>query len=83
MILIRFADSESERQGLGFLAGRFTFKTWASGETIVSEAALAGLAREGIRFSVEGRATYERLVSARPSRSSARNWNVCTRSMSR
>jgi hypothetical protein len=53
MILIRFADSEAERQGLGFLAGRFTFKTWTGGETAVSEAALVGLAREGIRFSVE------------------------------
>lgn len=64
MILIRFADSEAERQALGFLAGRFTFKTWTGGETVVSEAALAGLAQQGIRFSVEGRATYDRLVPA-------------------
>ncbi len=49
--------------GIGYLAGRFAFKSWASGETMVSEAALSYLAREGIRFSVEGPATYERLVS--------------------
>jgi hypothetical protein len=64
MITIRFADAESERRGLGYLAGRFTFKSWATGETIVPEAALPLLAHESIRFSVEGPATYERLLPA-------------------
>ncbi len=58
MIHIRFADPTTERRALGYLAGRFSFKTWDNGDTIVSEAALADLARAGIRFSVEGPATY-------------------------
>lgn len=64
MILIRFPDSESKRRALGFLAGRFSFKSWATGEMAVPETALAHLATEGIPFSVEGPATYERLISA-------------------
>ena len=58
MIIIRFTDTAAERKGLGFLARRFSFKTWASGETLVPEAALASLAVEGIPFVVEGPATY-------------------------
>src|SRR5687768_3547641 len=48
MILIRFPDAESKRRALGFLAGRFSFKSWASGEIIVQETALEHLATEGI-----------------------------------
>jgi len=65
MIIIRFADAETERRALGFLASRFPGKTWASGQTMVPEAALAPLAREGLRFTVEGSATYEQLASLR------------------
>jgi hypothetical protein len=32
MIIIRFADNESKRLGLGHLLGRYSFKSWASGE---------------------------------------------------
>src|SRR5947209_1798304 len=64
MIVIRFDDLEAKRRALGFLAGRFSFKGWASGEMAVPETALAHLATEGIRFTVEGPATYERLISA-------------------
>jgi hypothetical protein len=64
MILIRFPDAEAKRRALGFLAGRFSFKSWASGEMAVQETALAHLATEGIPFCVEGQATYERLISA-------------------
>lgn len=64
MILIRFGDAESKRRALGFLAGRFSFKSWKTGEMAVPEAALAHLATEGIAFAAEGPATYERLVSA-------------------
>ena len=64
MIRIRFPDAASERRALGYLAGRYSFKTWASGETLVPEAALAALAVEGIRYLVEGPATYEHLVPA-------------------
>jgi hypothetical protein len=62
MIRIRFADPQSERRGLGYLAGRFPFKSWATGEMVVPEAALAALAVEGISFKVEGAATYEQNV---------------------
>jgi hypothetical protein len=65
MIIIRFADAESEKRALGFLAGRFSFKTWATGETMIPEAALSPLAQEGIRYTVEGPAGYERLASLR------------------
>jgi hypothetical protein len=64
MILIRFPDAQSERRALGFLAGRFAFKSWATGETLVPESALASLAVEGIPFTVEGPATYERNIPA-------------------
>jgi hypothetical protein len=62
MIRIRFSDAASERQALGYLAGRFSFKSWASGDTLVPAAALPYLAIEGIRFTVEGPATYEQLI---------------------
>jgi hypothetical protein len=64
-ILIRFPDSDSERKALGYLAGRFSSKSWATGEMIVPEAALARMAVEGIRYNVEGRATYQQLVPPR------------------
>ena len=64
MIVIRFDDAESKRRALGFLAGRFSFKSWSTGEMAVPESALAHLATEGIAFAVEGPATYERLISA-------------------
>jgi hypothetical protein len=64
MILIHFPDDKSKRRALGFLAGRFSFKSWATGELAVPEAALAHLATEGIPFVVEGPASYERLISA-------------------
>ena len=64
MIRIRFPDAASERRGLGYLLGRFSFKSWASGETLVPDHALPSLAREGIPFSVEGPATYEQIIQA-------------------
>ena len=62
MIQIHFPDAESKRQALGWLAGRFTFKSWASGEMIVPADALPYLAMEGIPFVVDGRATYEQMA---------------------
>ena len=64
MTIIRFDDSASKRRALGFLAGRFPFKSWSGGEMAVPEEALAHLATEGIAFAVEGPATYERLISS-------------------
>jgi hypothetical protein len=65
MIIIRFPDAQTKRRALGYLPGRFSFKSWASGEMMVPETALAFLAVEGIPFSVEGLATYERLAPLR------------------
>ncbi len=65
MVIIRFPDSETERRALGLLAGRFSGKSWITLETRVPEEALGFLAAEGVRFSVEGKATYERIASLR------------------
>lgn len=65
MIIIRFADEQMKRRALGFLPGRFSGKSWMTGEMMVSEEALAAMAREGIRFTVEGPATYEQIASFR------------------
>jgi hypothetical protein len=62
MILIRFADPQTERRALGYLAGRFPFKSWAGGDTLVPESALAALAVAGISFTVLGSPTYEQHV---------------------
>jgi hypothetical protein len=64
MIQIRFADTESKRAALSSLAGRFPFKSWATGEMLVPEDALPFLAVRGVAFSVEGPATYEQNGSA-------------------
>ncbi|MBI1899124.1 MAG: hypothetical protein HYS04_21700 [Acidobacteria bacterium] len=63
MIIIRFADDTAKRRALGFLAGRFSFKSWASGEMMVPPGALPSLALESIPFQVEGPATYEQLAT--------------------
>ena len=63
MIKVHFSNSETERKALGFLAGRFPFKTYADGYSLVPEAALARLAGEGIAFTVEGPAAYEQSFS--------------------
>jgi hypothetical protein len=62
MVIIRFADDAAERRGLGYLAGRFSFKSWVSGETMVPAAALSHLAIEGISFTVVGPATYDKFA---------------------
>ena len=64
MIRIRFPDLDSKRRAMGFLVGRFSCKSWATGEMLVPESALAHLAREGIPFISEGPATYEQIISA-------------------
>jgi hypothetical protein len=62
VIKLRFPNSESERKAIGFLAGRFSFKTFDDGCTLVPEAALSSLAVQGISFTVEGRAAYEYVI---------------------
>jgi hypothetical protein len=59
LIIIRFPDDGHKRRALGWLAGRFSFKSWATGELMVPDGALPYLAREGIRFQVEGPPKYE------------------------
>ncbi len=74
MMMIRFDDAETERKALGrLLAGRFALKSWASGETMVPNGALAYLAKEAIRFHIVGPATEEREAAFRRSLSSARH----------
>ena len=63
MIIIRFIEPAAERRALGFLAGKFSFKSWASGEMMVPPKALAYLAVEGISFFVVGPATDEQLTA--------------------
>ena len=58
MILIHFPNPEAKRSALSCLAGRFHFKSWASGEMLVPEDALAFLAVQGIAFTVQGPASY-------------------------
>ena len=67
MIIIRFRDEATRKRALGFLIGRFSGHSWASGEVAVPEEALVPLAREGIPFAVEGPATHERILSLRDS----------------
>ena len=64
MILIRFPNTDSKRSALAQLAGRFNFKSWASGEMLVPEDALPYLAVQGVSFTVEGPARYEQNGSA-------------------
>lgn len=62
LIRIRFADRESKHRALGFLAGRFSFTSYSTGEMLVVEPALAALAVEGISFTAEGPATYAEAI---------------------
>jgi hypothetical protein len=63
MVIIRFNHVEMRRRALGCLLGRFSGKSWVTGEVMVPEAALPYLAAEGVQFSVEGPATYSRVLS--------------------
>ncbi len=57
--LIHFRDRAVERRALGFLAGRFSFKTWRSGQTQVPMAALPALVAEGLPFVILPRQAAE------------------------
>jgi len=61
MILIRFPDAETKRVALSRLAGRYSFKSWASGEMLVPKDALPYLAVEGIVFTAQ-RVGYSRFA---------------------
>jgi len=63
MVIVRFDDQQTERRALEWLAGRFSFKTWANGDLMIHKAALPYLAREGISFKVKGPAKYEHSIA--------------------
>ena len=62
MIVIDNPDEGSHRRALGFLAGRFSLKTWATGEIMIPESALSALDTEGISYRVKGYPTYETMI---------------------
>jgi len=62
VVIIRFSTNEMRRRALGYLLGRFSGKSWATGEVMVPETALPHLAAEGIILTVEGPATYDRIL---------------------
>ncbi len=64
LIRIRFLNQDAKRRALGYLAGRFSFTSYATGEMLVVEPALAALAVEGIPFTAEGPATYAEAIPA-------------------
>lgn len=64
LIRLRFPHEQSKRLALGFLPGRFSFTSYATGKMMVEEAALSALAVEGISFVAEGLATYAEAIPA-------------------
>jgi len=62
MVIVRFPNAEMRRRALAYLLGRFSGKSWSSGEAMVPEHALSYMAAEGIVFTAEGPATYERIL---------------------
>ena len=54
MVTIIFSDRATERCALAFLVGRFSGRVLHSGEHLVPEAALEGLADQNIPFTVSG-----------------------------
>jgi hypothetical protein len=64
MVIIRSNDEAPKRRALGWLTGRFSFKSWVGGRMLVPEAALPELALEGIPFISEGPATYEQILTS-------------------
>ena len=64
MVVITFADKETQKKALGFLATRFSGKVLKTGEHIFPEAALAALAERNFEFTVKGRASYEQQIAA-------------------
>ncbi len=64
MVVITFPDNDTQKKALGFLLGRFSGKVLKNGAHIVPEAALAALADMNIRFTVHGKASYEKQIAA-------------------
>ncbi len=62
MIRVRFTDLDAKKRAMGRLAGRYSSKSFGTGEMLVPERALGFLAIESVSFQVEGPATYEQLA---------------------
>ena len=62
MEIVRFPTVDMRRRALGYLLGRFSGRSWVTGELLAPEPALPHLAAEGIMFSVEGAGTYDRIL---------------------
>ena len=62
MVIVRFPTVEIRRRAIAYLLGRFSGKSWSTGEVMVPEPALAYMAADGIVFTVEGSATYDRIL---------------------
>src|SRR6185436_17824411 len=54
MIQIRFTSRDEHRKALGWLPGRFSFKSWPDGRMMVPDEAVSCLAVEGISFVLKG-----------------------------
>jgi hypothetical protein len=65
VIVVKFADQETDLEALGFLLGRFSGRVFRTGEVILPETALEALAEEGFSFTVLGKATYEQMAAFR------------------
>jgi hypothetical protein len=61
LVIIRFPNDQADLRALGYLPGRFSFKSWSNGEMMVPEAALPHLTAEGIPFTVIGPPTAEHI----------------------
>jgi hypothetical protein len=64
MVVIKFADVETQDEAIGFLAGCFSVYLYRSGEVVMPEAALVPLARENFSFAVLGKATHAQEMAA-------------------
>jgi hypothetical protein len=65
MVVVRFPNTDTQDEAVGFLAGRFPAKLLGSGEVIVPEPAVEALAAENFSFTVIGRATYDQMAPVR------------------
>jgi hypothetical protein len=61
MVIVKFPDEATHKKALAILIGQFSGHSWATGQVVVPEQALAPMAQVGLTFSVEGLATSERI----------------------
>lgn len=62
MVSITFPDRQTQAKALGFLAGRFSFRSFDNGTMLVPEVVLGYLAAEDFHFTCHGKATYSQLI---------------------